>query len=79
MSMFYPEMYGQPVNYKRAKHNKLYIPEGSHMRPENGKESGPEGDPKRSFYKRKMVVISQVVNHRDRKFRVTLDNIVIWL
>ena len=32
MSAFYPETYGQPVNYERAKHNKLYIPEGSHMK-----------------------------------------------
>lgn len=32
MSMFYPEMYRQPVNYERAEPNKLYIPEGSHMK-----------------------------------------------
>lgn len=32
MTPFYPEMDGQPVNYKRAKHNKLYIPEGSRMK-----------------------------------------------
>lgn len=55
--MFYFEMYGQFVNYKRVKYNKLYILEGSYMRLKNGKELGLEGDLKRSFYKRKMVVI----------------------
>lgn len=81
MSKFSPVMYEQPLNSKRAKHNKLR--RAAPDKQGDGKEAGIQGDPEISFYGRKMVVGSQAVNHRDWKslvqLRHSLDNTVLFL